>query len=104
MSKEWARNVAWKEVPTVINITPVGYAVASSAARPAIAVAGTRPRREVSAQLVTDGSGFVAACTALPGDVVVMRPQTQLQKNPFMTHGAAINGAKLGPHRAWDPV
>jgi hypothetical protein len=104
MSKEWARNSAWKEVPTVINITPVGYAVASSAARAAIAVAGTRPRGEVSAQLVTDGSGFVAACTALPGDVVVMRPQTQLQKNPFMTHGAAINGAKLGPHRAWDPV
>ena len=104
MSKEWASNSAWKEVPTVINITPGGYAVASSAARAAIAVAGTRPRRGVSAQLVTDGSGFVAACTALPGDVVVMRPQTQLQKNPFMTHGAAINGAKLGPHRAWDPV
>ena len=104
MSKEWARNSAWKEVPTVINITPVGYAVASSAARAAIAVEGTRPRREASAQLVTDGGGFVAACTALPGDVVVMRPQTQLQKNPFMTHGAAINGAKLGPHRAWDPV
>jgi|SRR6266446_9897904 len=104
MSKEWARNSAWKEVPTVINITPVGYAVASSAARAAIAVEGTRPRREVSAQLVTDGGGFVAACTALPGDVVVMRPQAQLKKNPFMTHGAAINGAKLGPHRAWDPV
>ena len=104
MSKEWASNSAWKEVPTVINITPGGYDVANSAARAAIAVAGTRPRHEVSAQLVTDGSGFVAACTALPGDVVVMRPQTQLNKYPFMTHGAAINGAKLGPHRAWDPV
>jgi hypothetical protein len=104
MSKEWASNSAWKEVPTVINITPGGYAVASSAARAAVAVEGTRPRREASAQLVTDGGGFVAACTALPGDVVVMRPQAQLQKNPFMTHGAAINGAKLGPHRAWDPV
>jgi hypothetical protein len=105
MSKEWAHNSARKEVPTVTNVTPGGFAVASSAARTAIAVAGTRrPRREVSAQLVTDGSGFVAACTALPGDVVAMRPQTQLQKYPFMTHGAAINGAKLGPHRAWDPV
>jgi molybdopterin biosynthesis enzyme len=104
MSKEWAHIAARKEVPTVNNVTPVGYAVASSAARGAFAVAGTRLRGEVSAQLVTDGSGFVAACTALPGDVVAMRPQTQLQKYPFMTHGAAINGAKLGPHRAWDPV
>ena len=104
MSNEWARIAAWKEVPTVINITPGGFAVASSAARAAFAVAGTRPRGEVSAQLLQDGGGFVAACTALPGDVVVKRPQMQLQNNPFMTHGAAINGAKLGPHRAWDPV
>ena len=104
MSNEWAHNAAWKEVPTVTNVTPVGYAVASSAARAAIAVAGTCPRREVSARLVQDGSGFVAACTAMPGDVVVKRPPTQLQNYPFMTHGAAINGAKLGPHRAWDPV
>jgi hypothetical protein len=104
MSNEWAHDAAWKEVPTVKNLTLVGYAVASSAAREAFAVAGTRPRGEVCAQLVQDGSGFVAACTALTGDVVVMRPQTQLQKYPFMTHGAAINGAKLGPHRAWDPV
>jgi hypothetical protein len=104
MSKEWAHNAAWKEVPTVNNVTPAGYAVASSAARGAFAVAGTGPRGEVCAQLVQDGSGFMAACTAMSGDVVVKRPQTQLQKYPFMTHGAAINGAKLGPHRAWDPV
>jgi hypothetical protein len=93
-------------VPTVNNGTPVGYAVASPAARGAFAVAGTRPRPwgEVCAQLVQDGSGYGAVCTAMPGDVVVKRPQTQLQKYPFMTHGAAINGAKLGPHRAWDPV
>jgi hypothetical protein len=104
MSKEWAHNAAWKEVPTVNNVTLVGYAVASSAARGAFAVAGAGPRGEVCAQLAQDGSGFVAACTAMPGDVVVKRPQTQLQKYPFMTHGAAINGAKLGPHRAWDPV
>ena len=104
MSDEWAHNAAWKEVPTVTNVTPGGFAVASSAARPAFAVAGTRPRGEVSAQLVQDRSGIVAACTAMPGDVVVKRPRTQLQKYPFMTHGAATNGAKLGPHRAWDPV
>jgi hypothetical protein len=104
MSNEWAHNTAWKEVPTVTNITPGGFGVASTAALAAFAVAGTRPRGEVSAQLVTDGSGFLAACTAMPGDVVVKRPQTQLDKYPFMTHGAAINGAKLGPHRAWDPV
>jgi hypothetical protein len=105
MSDEWAHDAAWKEVPTV-NVTPVGYAVASSAARGAFAVMGTRPRPwgEVCAQLVQDGGGFKAACTALPGDVVVKRPQTQLQPYPFTTHGAAINGAKLGPHRAWDPV
>ena len=105
MSNEWAHDAAWKEVPTV-NITPVGFAVASSASRAVLAVAGThpRPQGEVCAQLVQDRSGFMAACTALPGDVVVKRPQTQLQKYPFMTHGAATNGAKLGPHRAWDPV
>ena len=106
MSNEWAYYASWKEVPTVNNSTPAGYAVASSAARAALAVAGTRPRPwgEVCAQLVQDGSGFKAACTTLPGGVVVLRPQAQLQKYPFMTHGAAINGAKLGPHRAWDPV
>ena len=104
MSKEWAHDAAWKEVPTVNNVTPVGYAVASSAARGVLTVAGTGPRGEVSAQLVQDRSGFKGACTAMPGDVVVKRPQTQLHNYPFMTQGAAINGAKLGPHRAWDPV
>jgi hypothetical protein len=105
MSNEWAHDAAWKEVPTV-NITPVGFAVASSASRAVLAVAGThpRPQGEVCAQLVQDRSGFTASCTALPGDVVVKRPQTQLHNYPFMTQGAAINGAKLGPHRAWDPV
>jgi len=104
MSNEWAHNAAWKEVPTV-NLTQAGYAVASSAARAALAVAGTHPRPwgEVCAQLVQDGGGK-AACTTLPGGVVVKRPLTQLQNYPFMTQGAAINGAKLGPHRAWDPV
>ena len=103
MSKEWAHDAAWKEVPTVNNLG--GYAVATDT-RAYLAVAGThpRPQGEVCAQLVQDRSGFMAACTALTGDVVVKRPQTQLQKYPFMTQGAANNGAKLGPHRAWDPV
>jgi hypothetical protein len=102
MSDEWAHNAAWKEVPTVTNITPGGFAVASSAARTAIA--GTCPRGGVLAQPVQDGSGFAAAGTAMRGDVVLARPRMQLQKYPFMAHGAAVNGAKLGPHRAWDPV
>ena len=105
MSNEWAHSAAWKEVPTV-NITPAGFAGASSASRAILAVAGThpRPQGEVCAQLVQDRSGFKAACTALTSGVVVKRPQTQLHNYPFMTQGAAINGAKLGPHRAWDPV
>jgi hypothetical protein len=104
MSNEWAHDAAWKEVPTVNSITLGGFTAADSAARAAVLVAGTCPRGVVSAQLAQDRSGFVAAGTALPGGVVVKRPRPQLQKYPFMTHGAAINGAKLGPHRAWDPV
>jgi hypothetical protein len=103
MSNEWATDAAWKEVPTVINI-PDGCAVATSAARAVNAVAGTCPRGGLSAQLVQDGSGFAAAGSAMPVGVVVARPRMQLQKYPFTTHGAVINGAKLGPHRAWDPV
>ena len=81
-----------------------GYAVASSAARAAFTVAGTCPRGAVPAQLVQDGSGFAAAGSTLRDGGVVVRPRKQLQKYPFMAHGAVINGAKLGPHRAWDPV
>jgi hypothetical protein len=103
MSDECAHNAAWKEVPTVTNLTLGGYAVASSAAR-AADVAGICPRGEVSAQLVQDGSGFAAAGSTLRDGLVVVRPRKQLQKYPFMAHGAVINGAKLGPHRAWDPV
>ena len=87
----------------MINSTPGGYAVASSAARAVNTVAGTCLPGVVSAQLVSDASGFAAPRTTVRGDVVVARPK-QLQKNPFTTHGAMINGAKLGPHRAWDPV
>jgi hypothetical protein len=104
MSNEWAHDAAWKEVPTVSNFTLGGYSVASSAARAAFAVAGTCPRGEVSAQLIEGGNGFTGAGSTLPGGVVVVRPRKQLQQYPFMAHGAVINGAKLGPHRAWDPV
>lgn len=102
MSKEWAHDAVRKEVPTVNNFG--GYAVATDT--PAyLAVAGACPRGDLAAQLVQDGSGFAAARTAMPGEVVVARPRMQQQKkNPFTTHGVVINGAKSGPHRAWDPV
>jgi hypothetical protein len=103
MSNEWAHD-AWKEVPTVSNFTLGGYSVASSAARAAVAVAGICPRGEASAQLIQDGSGFAAAGSTLRDGLVVVRPRKQLQHYPFMAQGAVINGAKLGPHRAWDPV
>ena len=104
MSNEWAHDAAWKEVPTVTNTKLGGYAVASSAAPAANTVAGTCPRGVVSAQPVQDGSGFAAAPTTVRGDVVVARPRMQLQNHPFKTPGAVTRGAKLGPHRAWDPV
>ncbi len=104
MSNEWATDAAWKEVPTVINITLDGCAVATSAARAVSVLAGTCPRGVLSAQLVQDGIGFAATGSTMPVGVVVARPRMQLQKYPFMAHGAVINGAKLGPHRAWDPV
>jgi hypothetical protein len=103
MSDEWAHDAVWKEVPTVNSITLGGFTAADSAARAAVLVAGTCPRGVVSAQLAQDGRGFAAGST-LPVGVVAARPRMQLQKYPFMTHGAVINGAKLGPHRAWDPV
>ena len=56
-------------------------------------------RKEVPT--VNNFGGYAVATER--GDVVVARPK-QLQKNPFTTHGSVINGAKLGPHRAWDPV
>jgi hypothetical protein len=103
MSDEWAPDVAWKEVPTVTNITLEADAFARSAARAVNAVAGACPRGAVPAQPV-QGSGAVAEGTAVHGDVVLARPRMQLKKYPFTTHGAVISGAELGPHRAWDPV
>ena len=101
MSKEWAHDAARKEVPTVNNLG--GYAVATDTSA-YLAVAGACPRGVLLAQLVQDGSAFAAARTAMRSEVVVARPRMQLQKYPFTTHGAVINGAKSGPHRAWDPV
>ena len=102
MSKEWAHDAVRKEVPTVNNFG--GYAVATDT--PAyLAVAGACPRGDLVAQLVQDSSGFASPRTAMPSEVVVARPRMQQQKkNPFTTHGVVINGAKSGPHRAWDPV
>jgi len=102
MSKEWAHDAARKEVPTVNNL---GSDAVATDTRAYLAVAGACPRGGLLAQLVQDGSGFAAARTALRSEVVVLRPQMHLQKkNPFTTHGVVINGAKSGPHRAWDPV
>ena len=101
MSKEWAHDAAWKEVPTVNNLG--GYAVATDT-RAYLAVAGACPRGGLVAQLMQDSSGFATARTGMRSEVVVARPRTQHQKNPFTTHGVGINGAKSGPHRAWDPV
>jgi hypothetical protein len=101
MSKEWAHDAARKEVPTVNNL---GSDAVATDTRAYLAVAGACPRGGLLAQLVQDGSGFAAARTALRSEVVVARPRMQLQKYPFTTHGAVINGAKSGPHRAWDPV
>jgi hypothetical protein len=101
MSKEWAHDAARKEVPTVNNHG--GYAVATDTYA-YLTVAGACPRGGLVAQLVQDSGGFAGARTAMRSDVVVARPRMQLQKYPFTTHGAVINGTKSGPHRAWDPV
>jgi hypothetical protein len=101
MSKEWAHHAVRKEVPTVNKIG--GCAVATDT-RAYLAVAGACPRGDLVAQLVQDSSGSAAARTAMRGEVVAAQPQMHLQKNPFTTHGAVINGTKSGPHRAWDPV
>jgi len=101
MSQEWADDAVRKEVPTVNN--PGGYAVATDTYA-YLAVAGACPRGGLLGQLVQDSSGFATTRTAMRSEVVVLRPPMQLQKNPFTTHGAVINGATSGPHRAWDPV
>jgi hypothetical protein len=101
MSNEWAHDCARKGVPTVNKLD--GYAV-STDTHAYLAVAGACLPSALPAQLVQDSSGFATMGTAMPSEVVVARPRTQLQKYPFTTQGAAINGASSGPHRAWDPV
>ena len=105
MSNEWAHVAARKGVPTEMKciiqdrhvlMTSEGCALAGSA--------GTCLRSAVPAQLVQDKSSFAYARPAASVKVVVARPRTTLQKNPFMTRGAVISGASSGPHRAWDPV
>jgi hypothetical protein len=105
MSNEWAHDAARKGVPTEMNniihdgrvlINTDGCALAGSA--------GTYLRGAVSAQLVQDRGGFAAARPAACVKVVVPRPRTTPQTNPFMTRGAGISGTSSGPHRAWDPV
>jgi hypothetical protein len=105
MSKEWAHVAARKEVPTEMEcIIHDGYVLMSidgcALARPA----GTVLRGAVQAQLVQDKSSGAYACPTASFKVVVARPRTTLQKNPFMTRGAVVSGASSGPHRAWDPV
>ena len=101
MSKEWAHDAVRKEVPTVNKIG--GYAVATETSV-YLAVAGACPRGDLVAQLVRDSSGLAPAGTTMRGGAVAAQPQMHLQKYPFTTQGVGINGAKLGPHRAWDPV
>ena len=101
MSKEWAHDAVRKEVPTVNKLG--GYAVATDTTA-YLAVAGACPRGDLVAQLVQDSSGLAVARTVMRSEAVAAQPQMHLQKYPFTTQGAVINGTKSGPHRAWDPV
>ena len=106
MSNEWAHDAARKGVPTEMNNNLIhdGYVLADLDGRAQAGSAGTCLRRAETAQLVQDRGIFVPARPKTGTKVVVARPQTTLQKNPFMTRGAVISGASSGPHRAWDPV
>ena len=105
MSKEWAHVAARKGVPTEMNcIIHDGSVLIKGDGCALAGPAGTYLRGAVPAQLVQDKSSVVYARPAASLKVVVARPRTTLQKNPFMTRGAVISGASSGPHRAWDPV
>ena len=105
MSKEWAHVAARKGVPTEMKcIIHDGSVLINSDGCALAGPAGTYLRGAVPAQLVQDKSSVVYARPAASLKVVVARPRTTLQKNPFMTRGAVISGASSGPHRAWDPV
>jgi hypothetical protein len=105
MSKEWAHVAARKEVPTEMNcIIHDGSVLIDSDGCVLPGPAGTYLRGAVLAQLVQDKSSVACARPTASVKVVVARPRTTLQNNPFMTRGAVISGASSGPHRAWDPV
>ena len=105
MSKEWAHVAARKGVPTEMNcIIHDGSVLINSDGCALAGPAGTYLRGAVPAQLVQDKSSVAYARPTTSVKVVVARPRTTLQKNPFMTRGAVISGASSGPHRAWDPV
>jgi hypothetical protein len=103
MSNEWAHVAVRKGVPTEMTnlihdgrvLTTLGLVLADSG--------GTCPRGAVPAQLVPDRS-VITAARAIACTEEKSAQRTALQKYPFMTRGAAINGASSGPHRAWDPV
>ena len=105
MSKEWAHVAARKGVPTEMEcIIHDGRDLMSIEGCALAGPAGTSLRGAVSAQLVQDKSSGAYARPTASVKVVVARPRTTLQKNPFMTRGAVNSGTSSGPHRAWDPV
>ena len=105
MSNEWAHVAARKGVPTEMKcIIHDGRDLMSIDGCALAGSAGTYRRGAVPAQLVQDKSSVAFARPTTSVKVVVARPRTTLQKNPFMTRGAVISGASSGPHRAWDPV
>ncbi len=105
MSNEWAHVAARKGVPTEMkNLIHNGRVLTDTSGRVLAGSAGAYLRCAGTAQLVQDRGGFALARPTAYVKTVVARPQTTLQKNPFMTRGAVISGASSGPHRAWDPV
>ena len=105
MSNEWAHDAARKGVPTEMNnLIHDGHVLTDASGRVQAGSVGAYLRCAGTAQLVQDRGIFVPARSKTGTKVVVARPQTTLQKNPFMTRGAVISGTSSGPHRAWDPV
>ncbi len=105
MSNEWAHIAARKGVPTEMEtIIHDGSVLMNTDGCALAGSAGTCLRRAVPAQLVQDKRSFAYARSMASVKVVLARPRTTLQQNPFMTRGAVTGDASSGPHRAWDPV
>jgi hypothetical protein len=105
MSNEWAHDAARKGVPTEMkNLIHDGRLMTDPGGRDLAGSTGAHRRGGVAVQLVQDRSGIARARVTACAKPVVTLPQTTLQKNPFMTREAVVNGASSGPHRAWDPV